>query len=140
MSVENIAQKLVEEPVTVYNFQVEEFHTYHVGNVSLLVHNAEYPKPPQYDKALYHNKGEKIKGAKLKSAAPKDGQSSLNKSIPVKPTTTRRISVEGDKFVVFDETSPGIFHGHIREWSQLTDAMKNALKNAGVVNKRGKIL
>lgn len=98
--------------MTVYTFQVEEFHTCCVGNVSLLVHNAEYPKPSQYDKALYHNKG-KNKGAKHKSATPKDGQASLNKSIPVKPTTTRRVSVEGDK---------------------------NALKNAGLVNKRGKIL
>ena len=28
------------EPITVYNFQVEDFHTYYVGGLGLLVHNA----------------------------------------------------------------------------------------------------
>jgi len=31
---------LLETPVTVYNFEVEGFHTYHVGEHSLLVHNS----------------------------------------------------------------------------------------------------
>ena len=31
-----------DEEVTVYNFQVEEWHTYHVGEMEVLVHNAEY--------------------------------------------------------------------------------------------------
>lgn len=30
------------EEVTVYNFQVEDWHTYHVGEMEVLVHNAEY--------------------------------------------------------------------------------------------------
>jgi len=29
-------------PVTVYNFEVEDFHTYHVGYFGILVYNAEY--------------------------------------------------------------------------------------------------
>lgn len=29
-------------PVTVYNFEVEDFHTYHVGYHCILVHNADY--------------------------------------------------------------------------------------------------
>ena len=33
-----------DEEVTVYNFQVEEWHTYHVGEMEVLVHNAEYGK------------------------------------------------------------------------------------------------
>jgi hypothetical protein len=40
--VENIKIELAENPVTVYNFQVENFHTYHVGNNGVLVHNASY--------------------------------------------------------------------------------------------------
>ncbi|MCM1006349.1 MAG: polymorphic toxin-type HINT domain-containing protein [Ruminococcus flavefaciens] len=32
---------LTEEPVSVYNFQVEDFHTYFVGNCAVWVHNAE---------------------------------------------------------------------------------------------------
>lgn len=39
-SVEHIRFELVEKPVKVYNFEVEDFHTYHVGKNSILVHNA----------------------------------------------------------------------------------------------------
>ena len=38
--VENFAIELTEKPVTVYNFQVEDFHTYHVCTLGVLVHNA----------------------------------------------------------------------------------------------------
>ncbi len=34
--------EITEEPTTVYNFQVEDFHTYHVGSFGILVHNANY--------------------------------------------------------------------------------------------------
>ena len=33
-------EELHDETVDVYNFQVEDFHTYHVGNNMVLVHNA----------------------------------------------------------------------------------------------------
>ena len=44
--VENFDVELTEEPVKVYNFGVEDFHTYHVGRLGVLVHNAgkEYGK------------------------------------------------------------------------------------------------
>ena len=38
--VENFAIELTEKPVTVYNFQVEDFHTYFVGECGVWVHNA----------------------------------------------------------------------------------------------------
>ncbi|SCJ63568.1 Protein of uncharacterised function (DUF1557) [uncultured Ruminococcus sp.] len=31
---------MTEEPVTVYNFQVEDYHTHHVSGFGVLVHNA----------------------------------------------------------------------------------------------------
>ena len=37
--VENTRTEYLDEPETVYNFQVEDFHTYYVGNNSILVHN-----------------------------------------------------------------------------------------------------
>jgi hypothetical protein len=45
--IEHISLEIVDEPVTVYNFQVDDFQTYHVGNSSVLVHNAsmEYEIP-----------------------------------------------------------------------------------------------
>ncbi|WP_294413328.1 polymorphic toxin-type HINT domain-containing protein [uncultured Ruminococcus sp.] len=35
-------EKLYEEKRTVYNFQVDDYHTYHVGYQRILVHNADY--------------------------------------------------------------------------------------------------
>ena len=37
--VEKVQHEILEEPVTVYNFEVEDFHTYYVGDSSILVHN-----------------------------------------------------------------------------------------------------
>ena len=37
--VEDRKVETIDEPVKVYNFQVEDFHTYHVGNNTILVHN-----------------------------------------------------------------------------------------------------
>lgn len=48
--VENIFFEVVEKPETVYNFQVEDFHTYHVSESSVLVHNAKnYKNYDPYD-------------------------------------------------------------------------------------------
>ena len=50
--VENFDVELIGKPVTVYNFQVEDFHTYHVSGFGVLVHNAEYsPEKMQKIKA-----------------------------------------------------------------------------------------
>ena len=38
--VEKFNVELTDEPVTVYNFQVEDYHTYHVSGLGVLVHNA----------------------------------------------------------------------------------------------------
>ncbi len=43
LTIEDYHIELTEEPVLVYNFQVEDFHTYHVGENGVLVHNANYP-------------------------------------------------------------------------------------------------
>ncbi len=37
--IEKVQHEILEEPVKVYNFEVEDFHTYYVGNNSVLVHN-----------------------------------------------------------------------------------------------------
>ena len=39
--IEDYYIELTEEPVSVYNFQVEDFHTYFVGKCAVWVHNAE---------------------------------------------------------------------------------------------------
>lgn len=40
--VEDFKIENTDKSVLVYNFQVEDFHTYHVGNTGILVHNANY--------------------------------------------------------------------------------------------------
>ena len=47
--VENFDVELIDEPTKVYNFQVEVFHTYHVGELGVLVHNAEKYGNGHYD-------------------------------------------------------------------------------------------
>ncbi len=37
--VEDIDKVVYDEPITVYNFEVEDFHTYFVSDASVLVHN-----------------------------------------------------------------------------------------------------
>ena len=37
--VEKIQHEILETPITVYNFEVADFHTYYVGRDSILVHN-----------------------------------------------------------------------------------------------------
>ena len=61
--IENFAIELTEKPVTVYYFQVEDFHTYHVGKCRLLVHNAgdAYKRPSGYRKGVRDKTWEEAK-------------------------------------------------------------------------------
>ncbi len=36
---EEVQHEILETPVTTYNFEVEDFHTYYVGEINILVHN-----------------------------------------------------------------------------------------------------
>lgn len=60
----------------------------------------------------------------------------------VKDTSPRRVGIDPKTkdIVVFDQHLEGKFHGHVREWGELTSEMQNALRNAGLVNARGKVL
>lgn len=89
-----------------------------------------------YEKADYH--GTTNSGRKNK--APINGQAALDNLVSIKDTTTRRIGISDGEIVVFDETTKGVFHGHVRSWNELTDVMKNALRKADMVNKKGKII
>ncbi len=37
--VEKVQHEILEAPITVYNFQVEDSHTYYVSGIGVLVHN-----------------------------------------------------------------------------------------------------
>lgn len=50
------------------------------------------------------------------------------------------INNSGMNFVIFDETVPGEFHGHVRIWAQLDAKQQNVLIKAGMVDSRGNVL
>lgn len=58
----------LDNPVTVYNFEVDDWHTYYVGNSSILVHNMcakEFIRSPQnykkVEKFLKNNGFQKVR-------------------------------------------------------------------------------
>lgn len=59
--VEMVQHEILESPVTVYNFEVEDFHTYYVSDCAVLVHNmCKVTSPNQMQQQV------------LKGKAPKD--------------------------------------------------------------------
>ena len=46
VTVEKVQHEILEAPITVYNFEVADFHTYYVGNSAILVHNTCKPESP----------------------------------------------------------------------------------------------
>ena len=132
--VEKIQHEILENPVTVYNFQVEGYHTYYVSDSGVLVHNTCHPNG-KYEDAPYHS----ATGNPVKSAKPIDGQTALDNSVQVKSTSPTRIGISNNQFVVLMQTRPGLFHGHVRQWGELTIDMQHALINSGFTNWKGKI-
>ncbi|MBQ3231072.1 MAG: hypothetical protein IJB49_08665 [Clostridia bacterium] len=49
--VDSVARIILDESITVYNFEVEDFHTYFVGNDGFLVHNTCEPNKFTYAQA-----------------------------------------------------------------------------------------
>lgn len=59
----------------------------------------------------------------------------------MKPETiTQRVGVSDGELVVFDETTEGVFQGHVCDWDEMSQQMKNALISSGKTNKKGKII
>lgn len=71
---------------------------------------------------------------------PLDGQDALENSFSIKETSSRRIGISNDQFVVLDKTSEGIYHGHVRTWKELREEMQAVLKENGLVKSSGKII
>ncbi|AYM99600.1 RHS repeat-associated core domain-containing protein [Chryseobacterium sp. 3008163] len=75
---------------------------------------------------------------------PANPQKSLENSHQLSPNTERRIGYdpEANEFNVFDKTHPGknVYHGHSREWNELSQDMKNVLIKNKDVNHKGKPL
>ena len=96
-----------------------------------------------YKDAKYHHPNSK---GSVKSPCPQNGQMALDISVAVKNDGgealigKRRIAVCDGQFVVLDRQSSAEYHGHVREWKDLTKPMRQALEEAGLTNDKGKIL
>ena len=68
IGISSLVTEYLEEPVNVYNFEVEDYHTYYVGDSIILVHNAcknniynSVKEAPTYNKKFDIIKGKIIK-------------------------------------------------------------------------------
>ncbi len=117
-----------------YNFEVEDYHTYYVGNDGILTHNTGNCGSSYgiYEDVDYHTTGNSVKNAR-----PIDGQSALNNSYQISTNSPRRLGYSNNQLVVLDKTEIRVinnieipvYHGHVREYSELTNHMKNIAVN-----------
>lgn len=102
----------------------------------------EWQKNQTYENASYHNRLAQAGLRGVKSPAPKDGAAALQNSYRVSYNAPRIIGVDraNREFVVLDRTREGVWHGHVRTWYQLSQAMRNALIRNRITNPRGDII
>ena len=117
-----------DEPQTTHNFEVQDYHTYYVGEQSVCVHNkAPCGKNPNgiYKDADYHYS----KQSGGKSPKPLNGQAALDNSVQIKPTSPRRLGYSENQFVILDQTSPGLYHGHVPKLPHQEQIINNIIRN-----------
>ena len=78
-------------------------------------------------------------GTAMKSRGPTLGQSVLDSSMQVKLTSPRRLGVDyvNKEIVIFDQTSSGVFHGHVRTWGELVPEQQSLLRQWFDIGSRG---
>ena len=125
--VEKFYIELTEKPVTVYNFQVEDFHTYHVSEFGLLVHNAGgYERSQKYS----NNWSDESLSNTVDKIAPesKPVKTSSGKEIYNNPKTGKQVvyDTDGNYFRIEDTTLTGK--------RVYTDINGNQIPNNKIVN------
>jgi len=110
--VEKVQHELLESPVQVYNFQVEDYHTYYVAESGVLVHNECQEK---------YNHGDNTGTGR----APKQGDpnstytqvSSDGKGTVVSKTTSNEYSMQGTRSDFTGRAHNGIETPHVHVYS-----------------------
>lgn len=76
------------------------------------------------------------------AAGPINGQAALDVSLQVGANSPTRVGIDyaAGEFVVFMEHAPGMFHGHVRAWGELTQRMQAVLRQSGMADGRGRVL
>lgn len=97
--VENFDVELTDKPVKVYNFQVEDFHTYYAGECGVWVHNAE-----GYSENLIPNKKD---GLRRENKVQSELQEKYPKSEGYKIESERLLRDSNGKKAIDPETGTG---------------------------------
>ena len=105
----------LEEPVTVYNFEVEDYHTYYVGDAEVLVHNTciETMEINQMSRK------EDFRQAKESAGIPKSSQYNTHRFVYDNTSENRTVyefTVDGKKKYIIEHTEDKMgrgkhFHG-----------------------------
>lgn len=106
--VEAVQHEILESPVKVYNFEVEDFHTYFVGESSVLVHNTCYTNKELIDAAnkinevQYNGHPFASKMNPISVTATSDGQIivSKNRGIPGRISRAQAKAIFGDDVII----------------------------------------
>lgn len=100
---------------------------------AVVEYQAFFKKNPKHDAG--------VRGGFI-SDGPDDvtGSKLLDEAVDQGGGSARKLALDGDRFVVFDETNAhtGEYHGHYRDWDELNDKQKSALMKAGVVDRKGR--
>ena len=96
--IEDYKVELPEKPTTVYNFQVEDFHTYHVGSFGILMHNANDYASPKTRNTSELDIG-KIRKTKCDGTIKTGGRSGGSRPLKGNPNTY--VNTEGGHKLVY---------------------------------------
>ncbi len=112
--IEQVQHELLETPITVYNFEVEDFHTYYVTDSAILVHNKCRAGNAKYY-SEYSSRNAAFRAAKRDMGIPMSQQPmsvspNMNKSGKKVPGRTYTFKSGNDLFVLRDDAA-----GHV-EW------------------------
>lgn len=107
--VEKVQHEILESPIKVYNFEVEDFHTYFVGESGILVHNKccytnqeLIDAAEEINKAQYNGHPFASKMNPISVTATSDGQIivSKNRGIPGKLSRAQAKAIFGDDVII----------------------------------------
>lgn len=76
------------------------------------------------------------------SAAPKDGQTALDRALPDPraPNSEKLTGWSSGQFVEFQETLPNLYHGYVIPWRGVPQPVRKAWQEAGIVTAGGRFI
>ena len=122
--VEKIQHETLEAPVTVYNFQVEDYHTYYVTNAGVLVHNMCAANSGLNNKRLVNN--EKIGSYKNVSLDLERGATGPNIHVHLGKGSHSKYIYDGVYDFINDLGNP--LNSTVRESQIIQKGLAHALK------------